>query len=499
MGIIQKDAVRTMLISYAGLFLGYLNKGVLFILILSTEEIGLINLLLSLGLLFAQLSNLGTVNSLLRFFPYFRDEKKHHHGFPQLTILIAGVGIIISAMLSVFFYDEIVRYYSQKSPLFVAFYFWVIPIGISHLLFLLLETYLKGIFKNVFAVFVKEILQRVFVTVSLFLYWFDWMTLDIFIAFNSLLYVLPFLILLWYTLRHGELSKWNAKITIPKRFRKIIVGYSLYNYVNSLGAVFILTMDAMMIAAFLGLEATGVYTTVLYLASALQVPYRSLMRVAVPLVPIYWKERKMAAMEKLYKDISSINLVVSAFLFLLVWVNIDELFTLLPQEFATGIWVFLFIMIGRTIDMYFGLNGFILLNSKRYSIDILFTLILLVIVFVLNYMLIPIYGIVGAAISTMTGLIVYNSLRLFYLLYHYKLHPFKLKNLLVFVLFGLTVFVDYSLPEIFDNWLLRVIQNTLVAGLLFVLPAYLLKVDNMVNDYFHKVLRIIGLKVNSKD
>jgi hypothetical protein len=61
MGIVQKDALRTMLISYLGIALGYINKGLLFLIILSTAQIGLVNLLISVGTLFAQFANLGTV------------------------------------------------------------------------------------------------------------------------------------------------------------------------------------------------------------------------------------------------------------------------------------------------------------------------------------------------------------------------------------------------------------------------------------------------------
>ena len=63
MGLIQKDAFRTMLLSYVGIVLGYVNKGLLFLIILSTEQIGLINLLISVGTLFAQFANFGTVYS----------------------------------------------------------------------------------------------------------------------------------------------------------------------------------------------------------------------------------------------------------------------------------------------------------------------------------------------------------------------------------------------------------------------------------------------------
>ena len=70
MGIVQKDAVRTSIISFAGIGLGYLNKAVLFVLLFSTAQVGLLNLLMSVGLLFAQFANLGTIYTTWRFFPF---------------------------------------------------------------------------------------------------------------------------------------------------------------------------------------------------------------------------------------------------------------------------------------------------------------------------------------------------------------------------------------------------------------------------------------------
>jgi len=81
MGVIKQDAFRTTLIAYVGLILGYLNKAVLFILLLSTVEIGIVNLLITSGLFFAQLSNLGTVYVTWRFFPFFRNEAKKNMDF----------------------------------------------------------------------------------------------------------------------------------------------------------------------------------------------------------------------------------------------------------------------------------------------------------------------------------------------------------------------------------------------------------------------------------
>ena len=113
MGIIQRDAFRTMIISYLGLVLGYLNKGVLFVIVLSTDEIGLINLLISIGLLFAQFASLGVVNTTWKFFPYFRNEERNNYGFLKLVVVIALIGSVLAAFMAVVFGDSSLTHMSH--------------------------------------------------------------------------------------------------------------------------------------------------------------------------------------------------------------------------------------------------------------------------------------------------------------------------------------------------------------------------------------------------
>jgi len=88
MGIVQQDAIKTSFISFAGIGLGYLNKAFLFVLLFSTTQVGLINLLMSVGLLFAQFANLGTIYTTWRFFPFFRNEEKSHFGFLFANLIL---------------------------------------------------------------------------------------------------------------------------------------------------------------------------------------------------------------------------------------------------------------------------------------------------------------------------------------------------------------------------------------------------------------------------
>src|SRR5690606_6012928 len=98
----------------------------------------------------------------------------------------------------------------------------------------------------------------------------------------------------------GELYLGLSTIQISKRFKRIILLFSSYNYINTLGVVLVRSMDVIMVAQIIGLKATGVYSTIVFLSSAIQVPYRSIVRISSPIVAEYWKHRRIDEMKELY-------------------------------------------------------------------------------------------------------------------------------------------------------------------------------------------------------
>src|SRR6218665_1009629 len=341
MGIVQREAIATTIASYLGLVIGYLNKGVLFVIFLSTEQVGLLNLLVSVGMLFGHLSNLGLINTTWKFFPFFRNEKMENYGFLKSILKIVLISSVLFSLLFWIFKEQITFFYEDKSELFVDNFYWIIPIGIGTVFYLVSDMYLRGLFKNTLSVVSNELIHRLFISALLVVYCLDAMSFEWLIILFALSYFVPALILLVYLGNLGELTLRKTKYKIPARFRKILINYSLFNYFNSIGAMAVLTIDAMMIASFMGLDETGVYTTVLYLISAMQVPNRSIVRVASGLVVQYWKERDMSKMQALYKKTSSISLIIALYTFVVVWVNIDIIFSVLPKAYGSGAIVFL--------------------------------------------------------------------------------------------------------------------------------------------------------------
>jgi O-antigen/teichoic acid export membrane protein len=146
-------------------------------------------------------------------------------------------------------------------------------------------------------------------------------------------------------------------------------------------------------------------------------------------------------------------------------------------------------MLGRIIDMYFGLNGVIFSTSKKYKTDLIFTFFLIISVYVANLWLIPIYGIIGAAISTSGAYLVYNILRGGFIYYAYKLHPFKWVQLRLLLL-GLVVFIVFWALDVSNVTFLvlqpftQIIIKELLLFVVFVIPIWKWNLEPETVGYF---------------
>ena len=494
MGIVQKDAIRTSIISFVGLILGYLNKGFLFVLLFSRAEVGLVNLVMNISLLFAQFANLGTIYSTWRFFPFFRNSDRKHFGFLLANFLLVLMGILLFTGVILVSKDAIVANYEKNSHLFVDYYFMVIPLGISIVLFQLFENHMRGMQENVLPVIMQDVVLRVLTTLLLLAAFMSWINFSqFFLCYVFLHFLAPFYLFI-YLIRKGELHFSLKSIQISKRFQKIIISYSSFSYVNSLATIIVVSLDSLMIAKYNGLSDTGVYTTTLLLISAVLFPYRSVIRVSSPLVSKQWKERNKVGMQELYQKSSSIGLLLGLLGFLIVWLPIKEIFSFIPG-YEGGIWVFFFLMIGRVVDMYYGLNGVILSTSKKYKSDFVFTMLLIVCVYGFNLYLIPKYGIVGAAISTGFVYVFYNVLRGYYISKVYGLKPFQFaqgKLILAFIFFTLLYYVISFMTDDFsfiNSPFLRIITKEILLFGGFIIPIYWLNLEPESVGFVKKYLK----------
>ncbi len=495
MGIVQRDSIRITVISYLGAGIGYLNKILLFTNFLTAEQVGLANVLISIAAVYSQFAGLGMTGVTIKFFPYFKDKEKHHHGFLFWTSLIALFGFLLLTLVFVLFQSPILQFYSEKSPLLVEYSFYVIPLALATVYYNLLEIFLRSLMKTVVFSLINEIVLRVMISVSILLFAFKLVTFHEFVMIYVGVNCSATVILLVYMAYLKQLlfkPEWSST---TKRFFKIVLTYGSYAILGNMSYILINNIDALMVASMIGLADTGVYTTVFFMATVMTIPYRSIVRVVSPLVAQCWKKREMDKMLSLYKKVTLMNLIIGCFLFMGLWVNIDTIFSFMPEEYAKGKYVFLFLGLGRLFDMAAGINGFILVTSKKYRYDLILALLLIATTVGMNLLFIPHYGITGAALAAMIAIITINLVRILFILKAFKIQPFDIKSVWTILISVFTLGVIYFIPPILNVYADMIIRS-LICFILYAVPVLGLKLSEEVNENASKIMKLLGIKIN---
>jgi len=106
------------------------------------------------------------------------------------------------------------------------------------------------------------------------------------------------------------------------------------------------------------------------------------------------------------------------------------------EIYRAGRYVVLIIGLTKVVDLLFGGNHEILLNSPAYRFSLIALVFLGVISFSINYLMIPIYGMNGAAAGTVVSVLLYNSLKSGFIWFRYRLWAFDQKTMYALMLVG---------------------------------------------------------------
>lgn len=104
-------------------------------------------------------------------------------------------------------------------------------------------------------------------------------------------------------------------------------------------------------------------------------------------------------------------------------------------------------------------------------------------------MLIPRFGITGAALASLISKYIYNSLKYILLYKKYKFQPFSYRHILI-VIFAFAAWYLSTFIPAFDSFIVDLIIRSTVIGTLFLVPVYFFKISEDIN---RKVRSVLGL------
>lgn len=487
MGIIAKQTLRGSALTYAGIGIGFLTAGILFPKFLSKEQVGVINLLLRYAVLFSFFSDLGFNAITLKLFPHFRNKEKGHHGFLSLKLLVNCIGFALFSIAFYFLQDEFILRNIEKSPLFVDYLFLLVPFVFIFLIYNAFDTYNQVLYNATQGTFLKEFVQRIFILIPLLLFIFNYFDFPQFIYAYTFALITPILGLLFFLKKRNELHfNWDQD-SILKNHRKEMFNVGFFGVIAGIAPILVNTLDTIMVNDILGEAETGIYGTMILFNTVILVPSKALSRISTPILADAWKDNDTTKIDNIHKRSGLNQLLFGGLVFIGIWANMDNVFQIIPQSFSSGKDVVFYLGIGSLIIMATGVNQLILTTSKFYKFQTLFVVILSISIVVSNYIFIPRYGIVGAAIASLIAIFINALSRGIFVWKTMKTQPLSFKTIVLTGIIIGTYFIQKLIPS--THFILDIITRSTVITIVFVTLCYYLKISEDLNRQIHKIVQ----------
>lgn len=487
LGIIVKQSVKGTIYVYLGVLLGFITTAILFPRIYSTTEVGLLKIIVAYSTLIAQFGTLGINGATIRLFPFFKTEDKKHHGFLPFALTIGLIGFLISAILLLIFKPLLVEMSLEKSTLLVEYVNYLIVLVFFQLFFSILDIYYSALMNSVHGTWLREVFQRLLIIITIGLYYFNLLTFHQFVVAYIAAMAVPTFYILITLIREGQFNLKFDLAFLDKNLIRSIGAVSLFSILNGFSVIMIQNVDLLMVNKMMGLDAAGVYAICFFFGIVVSLPARSIYKIANVAAAEAWKNNDRKTLKDIYEKSCLTLFVIGTYLFLGVWINIDNIMQIIGEQYITGKWVIFFIGLGCLMDMATGANSSLMGTSKYYKVQSYLLLVLVVVLVGLNLVLIPRYGLTGAAISSAAALGLLNLLRFLFLFFKYDLQPYNLRFIAVILIGAVAYLVAFSLPLKLYFVVDLLIRST-IFSLLFLLPVYFFRISGDLNKYADDIL-----------
>ncbi|GGG45638.1 lipopolysaccharide biosynthesis protein [Bizionia arctica] len=483
MGVVVNQSIKNTVITYLGFGIGAINVLFLYTSFLSDEYFGLVSYLLSTANIMMPIMAFGVHNTIIKFYSSFKT-KQSQNSFLTLMLFLPLLIIIPLGLIGNLAFSFISTWLAADN-IIVVDYVWLIYVAaITFAYFEVFYAWSKVQMQTVFGNFMKEVFHRLCTTVLLLMLQAGYLTVNQFIYSVVGAYILRMLIMKLYafSLRWPKLKfeRIPNLVSILKYTTLIIIAGSVANV--------ILEIDTFMINRYVAIENVAYYSVAIYIATVISVPYRSMHQIVNPLTAKLLNEKNKVGLKILYQKSSLTLFIISGFIFLMIILNINELYKLINENYVDGLIVVFIIGLTRLLDSLLGNNNAILFNSDYYRMVLVLGVSLAVMTVVLNMVFIPLFGINGAAFATFIAILLYNVFKIVFVYYKFHMLPFSVNTvkvtLLLLTSLGVFYFWDFSFHPV-----LNILLKSLLISITYGYVVYAFHLSEDISLLLNKIFR----------
>ncbi|MGB3152047.1 MAG: oligosaccharide flippase family protein, partial [Maribacter sp.] len=361
MGIVLKQSLNNTIVTYIGFAVGAINTLFLYTNFMRADNYGLIQVVLSVSTILMPLLAFGVPNSLVKFYSSFQ-KNDEQEGFLTMMLLLPLFLMVPVALLSYLANDAIGSLLSRENHIVRDYVWHIFFAGMAMAYFEVFYAWARIRMKSVFGNFMKELFCRVGQSVLLVLLWMELIDIQFFVNALVGFYLLRTLIMKIYAYR---LRTPKLKFKPPKNWIEILK-YSSLIILGGSTAIVLIEVDKVMLNNYLQLENVAYYGVAGFIASTIAVPSRAMHQITYPMTAEYLNKKDKVALKGLYQKSSLTLFIISGLLFLLIILNLEDLYELLPEGYSGGFLIVFWIGLAKVYDSLLGNNNSILYNSDYY-------------------------------------------------------------------------------------------------------------------------------------
>ncbi|MBJ2176438.1 polysaccharide biosynthesis C-terminal domain-containing protein [Aureibaculum sp. A20] len=484
MGIVLKQSFTNTLILFLGFAIGGINVLFIYTHFLHEDYYGLNTFLLSTANILSPLMVLGMQHTIIKFFTSF--QTKYEQDQFLTSALVMPLFIIIPlGFIGAYTYESIANWLSVENAIIKPYTYLIFLTAIFIGYFEVFYSFSKVQYQSVFGNFVKEMFARISATFLLFAVHFKWITEEQFIYAIAIVYALRMVIMMIYAF---TLYKPDFIFKFPKNSREIL-SYSFYIILAGSASGILLDIDKFMIPQLEQIAEVAYYAVGIYIASVIAIPSRAMQQIINPLTAKELNNNNLEEVLSLYKKSSITLLVAGGLLFLLINLNIQDLYALINKpEYAVGGMIVLMISISEMYKLALGTNGAILTNSDHYRVFFYFSIAMALSVIFLNKWLIVILGIDGAALATLIVVLVFSTIKIIYIQVKMNMQPFTNKTIVILIVILVLFFAFYFIDLPFHAMVNMIIKSITVT-VIYTLTVYKFRISEDVNGLINKYIQ----------
>jgi O-antigen/teichoic acid export membrane protein len=482
-GIVLKQSFKNTIVTFAAFAVGGVNALFLYTEFLTDEYYGLVTFLLSTANLLMPLTAFGVQYSIVKFFSTYTSKLERDKFLSSSLILPLFIALPFG-FLGTVFYEQISNHLSIENPIIKDFTWVIYLVAIATAYFEIFYAWAKVQMQSVFGNVIKEMFSRVAAMILLSLVFLEVITQVEFIYYLTGAYFIRMFVMMFYALK---LYKPKFTLQLPENYKEVFKYASYIILAGSAGAI-LLDIDKFMIPQKEAIAMTAYYSVGVYIASVIEAPGRAMAQIVQPITAKALNENNTIEIKNLYKSTSINLLLICGLFFLLINLNINQAYLLIDEKYADGVLVVLMISIAKLYTMSLGNNGAIISNSKYYKILLPYAIAMALSVYFLNDWLISILSMNGAALSTLVVILIFNTIKVWYVQRKFNMQPYSGKTLLLFLLICIFFFAFYSWDFTFHPIINIVLKTTLIS-IIYVFLVFKLKISSEINNLISKFIK----------